>query len=57
MELFQIIVGGCSILSLFISIFVVSRIIKIEKSIHIDGKENIVSEGDVNVTRKTVNRR
>jgi hypothetical protein len=56
MELFQIISGGASIMSLFISIFVVSKIIKIEKSIHVDGKDNIVTEGNVNVSRKTVHK-
>lgn len=49
MEILNVIGSVCSILSLLISLFVLNKVIKIEKSIKIKGDKNIVGGRDVNV--------
>ncbi len=60
MEIFEIIVGACSILSFLVSLFVVDKVVKINKkinyknqseNINVRGNDNISSGRDSNVTR------
>jgi uncharacterized membrane protein HdeD (DUF308 family) len=40
MEIFNFIASACSILSLFISIFIANKVIKITKNIKVDSSKN-----------------
>jgi len=52
MHIFDIIQTILAFLSLIVSLFVASKVIKIQQDIDVRGDENIVAGRDVNVKRK-----
>jgi len=51
MELFEIVVGSCSILSFLVSLFVANKVVKISNNIRVKGKDNIVSGRDTKIKK------
>ena len=49
MELFSIVSGTCSILSLLISLFVASKVLQISNTVKAQGKGNIAAGGGVTI--------
>ncbi|MDF0718234.1 hypothetical protein PY092_18880 [Muricauda sp. 334s03] len=50
MEVFEIIAGACSILSLLVSLFVANKVVQIKNSIKILKKNHVSVSGDDNIT-------
>jgi len=46
-NLFEIVAGVCSILSLIVSLFVAQRVIKIGNQVRVKGEHNVVAGGDI----------